>query len=87
MYKYILLAFLSSPVQADVYFELGVGTIISTQEEMLPEIDLQGPLGKFVFGIEAKNGWSVEYEHISSIPDDEEGKGLNVMWFSKRVYF
>ena len=70
---------------AEFYFELGIG--ITDDHAGQPEINLPGPLGKFVFGIEAKNGWAVEYEHISSLQLAEEGDGLNAIWFMKKVYF
>jgi len=81
--KYLLLL-LSFSVQADAYFELAIG--VNTTNG-LPEVNLPAPLGKFVLGWEAQDNWSVEYEHISSIQLAEEGKGLNVIWFNKRVYF
>ena len=76
---------LSFPASADIYFELGIGIIDDLAGQ--PEVNLPGPLGKFVLGIEAQNGWSLEYEHISSLQLAEEGDGLNALWFSKHVYF
>ncbi len=70
---------------AEFYFELAIG--ITDDLAGQPEVNLPGPLGKFVLGIEAQNGWSVEYEHISSFQLAEEGDGLTVWWFNKRVYF
>ena len=87
-YILILIAFLgvsNSAFSAELYFELGVG--LTKNEWGLPEIDLQVPLGRVVFGVEAKDNWLVELEHISSIPQDETGNGLNVLWISKRIYF
>ena len=83
----VILFGISQCEAAEFYFELGIGVPASDEAAMLPEINLPGPLGKFVLGVEAQKGWSVEYEHISSIPYRETGKGLNVLWFTKRVYF
>lgn len=76
---------LSAPARAGWYFEIAIG--VQSRDAALPEVNLPGPLGKFVFGVEAQHGWAVEIEHISSIPDREQGMGLNALWFVKRVYF
>lgn len=81
----LIVVALSAPAQAGWYFELAVG--VHHNRAAQPEIDLPGPLGKIVFGVEAQNGWAVEFEHVSSIPEDESGLGLNTLWFVKRVYF
>lgn len=72
---------------AEFYFELGIGVDLYPQTEQLPEVNLQSPLGKYVIGVEAQNNWSVEFEHISSIPQKEVGRSINVLWFNKRGYF
>lgn len=83
----ILMLLISAPTQAaDWYFEIAIG--VKPDNEMgMPEVNLPGPLGKFVIGVEAQNNWAIEFEHISSLPYQEQGKGLNALWFIKRVYF
>ena len=88
MYKLIFILFIvPQSVFAQFYFELAVGVDIYPQTEQMPEVNLQSPLGKYALGFEAQNNWSVEFEHISSIPQQEEGRSINVIWFTKRVNF
>lgn len=84
---FTVLFLFSVPAQSDFYFELGIGVDIYPQTEQLPEVNLQSPLGKYILGFEAQHNWSVEFEHISSIPQKEEGRSINVLWFTKRVHF
>lgn len=52
-----------------------------------PEIDLETPLGRYRLGVEDANGWYTElYSHTSSLPQHEEGRGLNAVWIGKRWY-
>ena len=87
MKKIILIAciFLTPQVNAGWFFELGIG--LTKNEWSRPEVDLQSPLGRAVIGVEAEHGWRMQFEHTSSIPQDETGNGLNGIWFIKRVDF
>jgi len=77
--KVAILLLFSFPATAcdGIYFEFGIG---GTANE---DIYLT-PTGKALIGY-SRNGWMLEYEHISSIPDTEDD-GLNVFWATKRIY-
>lgn len=85
--KILLIALLmnAAPAQAGWYFELAVG--LHDADASLPEVDLPGPLGRVVFGLQAQDNFAIEIEHVSSVPAQEQGSGLNTLWFVKRVYF
>lgn len=68
-----------------VYFEAGIG--VHRYQQALPEVDLQTPLGRMALGYESRDNWIVEISHTSSIPQAEQGRGLNALWIKKRIYF
>ncbi len=70
---------------SSLYAEAGVGQTMDGAA--YPEVKLPTPLGRFAIGVKTKDSWTVEVEHISSIPLQEEGKGLNTLWLNKRVWF
>ena len=76
----------STQVYAAWYFELGIG-IDPYYRGAQPEVNLQPPFGKMTIGATADYGWSVEFEHISSIPEAETGNGFNSIWATKRIEF
>jgi len=76
--KYLILLLFPASVMAcdGLYFEIGVGR---------SENIYMNPTGKALIGY-SRDGWMLEYEHISSIPDTEDD-GLNAFWATKRIYF
>jgi hypothetical protein len=71
------------------------GTAIAHGERCYAEIGFgsnhrnnifETPLGKVVAGCRNEENWSIEIEHISSIPDTED-ESLEVLWVIKRMYF
>lgn len=85
-YIIIVLVLLSSPSHADFFIDLGVGF---THPDLSgkPEVNLLGPLAKGAIGFTTEYGYEIALEHVSSIGHKEVGKGLNVLWVSKRFTY
>ena len=76
----ILLALFAGTANAcdGFYFEFGAGW---------PRNDydlIEGPIGRVVMGYET-DGWSVELDHQSSIPETDD-RGIEALWINKRIY-
>lgn len=82
--KYLIILLLVSFNAQAWYAEAAIGI---NATETGPEIVLPAPFAKYAIGIENKDGWSIELEHISSIPYKEKDHGLNILWFQKRIHF
>lgn len=88
IYLFLTLVLISFPAESGrVYVKLAIGIMYPDDSAGLPEIDLRSPAFKFALGYEFKEDWIVEYEHTSSIPHVEKGKGLNEVWLGRQFYF
>lgn len=88
--KYLtIIVLLSLPLSAfgsDFFIDLGVGFTHSDLNSA-PEVNLLGPLAKGSIGMTTEYGYEIAIEHVSSIGHKDVGKGLNVLWVSKRFNF
>jgi hypothetical protein len=74
--RYLLtLLLISMPAHADFSFYAGVSKIDESKAK--PEVDLQNPLGILRMEYETESETTIFCEHISSIPKDERGSGVN----------
>ena len=80
LFKYLFLLFPFQAIACDgFYAEFGAGW---------PRNDysiIEGPIGRVLLGYE-REGWLVELDHQSSIPDKEDD-GIEALWINKRIYF
>ena len=82
----LALALTPSAHAVDFFIDLGVGF---THPDLsgAPEIDMPAPLAKGSIGFITEYDYEISIEHISSIGHKDVGKGLNVLWVSKRFSF
>lgn len=67
-----------SACEAHFYFEAGAGWVRNDSDI------IETPIGRMLIGYE-RDGWSVELDHISSIPDKDD-RGIEALWINKRIY-
>ena len=77
-YLILLLPFAANACEG-FYAEFGAGWDRNDTEI------LESPIGRVVLGYE-REGWLVELDHISSLPETED-PGIESLWINKRIYF
>jgi hypothetical protein len=84
----ITLLFLHDAAHAGegAFFAQG-GFGVHQRDTALPEVNWQSPLATLSIGYESESDWIVHIRHESSVPQQEKGSGLNVIWIEKRIYF
>lgn len=76
MFRVLFLLLISTHIYAGE-FNFKLGASISNERSAKPEVDLPSPLGILRFEYKTEKENIIFCEHISSIPSDEEGHGLN----------
>lgn len=75
---WLLLWNIAYACESHFYFEAGAGWVRNDSDI------IETPIARMLFGYE-RDGWSVELDHISSIPDKDD-HGIETLWINKRIY-
>jgi hypothetical protein len=82
----VLILLSSSPTIAQTGFYVEVGASYHDERTARPEVNLQTPLASFELGYQNSDDWSVGFKHTLSIPQIEDGYGINELFISKRIW-
>lgn len=85
--RYIIITLctlLFSGCQSTLYSRVGIGIMA---QNGAPEVMLQDPLASFAVGIRNRDGYYMEFDHTSSIPQEEKGLGLSKWEIGKEFEF
>ena len=88
MIKVIILSalFISLNVSAESGFYAEDGMSYHDVAAARPEVNMQTPLASFELGYQDESDWAVGFRHTSSIPQAEDGDGINELFISKRIW-
>lgn len=82
---FAIIALTATTSSADWYVQGSLGIADNSTDQF--QIPLDTPLGRLSIGYEFDNDIIIEFDHISSIPNKRDYRGINAVWVTKRLYF